>query len=153
MIVQVLILGFIMNRFFAYCTQVESNNAASKLVQNCSSVAGDWKNNLGSKLHLEHTAGQKDLFGWIRIGNEKFPGINGSNKLAQVIGYRNPVNQGVFTASVLWPDGGVTVWIGQCYILPNGVEFIKTMWLVQTPTTYDEYWLATRIGEDTFRKQ
>ncbi|XP_069785466.1 avidin [Narcine bancroftii] len=113
-------------------------------------MSGIWWNDLGSVFHLSE-AENLTLNGRYQTAVEATVGEAGPNNQAPVIGIRHGAKEPTFTMSTAWAGGSITSWVGQCLILDDGHQILKTMWMLRSPVaSLHDDWKATRIGQDTF---
>ncbi|MCJ8742198.1 hypothetical protein PDJAM_G00079390 [Pangasius djambal] len=112
-------------------------------------VTGAWHNELGSQLQL--SAAGPEVRGVYRTAVESALGAAGPNREARVVGVVSDGPQPTIAFSVLWAKGSCTTWVGQCFILPGGVQVLKTLWMLRSAAEGSmDNWDSTRLGEDQF---
>ncbi|XP_059804963.1 avidin-related protein 1-like [Hypanus sabinus] len=115
-------------------------------------MTGIWWNSLGSFFHLSE-ARNLSLSGRYRTAVEAAVGEAGADRQAPVFGIRHGGREPTFTMSVAWAGGSITSWVGQCLMLEDGHQILKTTWLLRSPvSSLQDVWQSTRIGEDTFHQ-
>ncbi|XP_043570489.1 avidin [Chiloscyllium plagiosum] len=115
-------------------------------------MTGLWQNDLGSVLNLNEIENYK-LKGKFLTAVEAAKGEAGSDRRARVIGIKNNGKEPTFSMSVAWAGGSITSWVGQCLMLEDGQQILRTTWLLRSPATnLLEDWKTTRIGQDTFHQ-
>ncbi|XP_051889253.1 avidin-like [Pristis pectinata] len=115
-------------------------------------MTGIWWNDLGSSFYLSE-AENLTLSGRYRTAVEAAAGEAGADRQAPVVGIRHGGREPTFTMSTAWAGGSITSWVGQCLILEDGHQILKTMWLLRSPVaSLQDDWKSTRIGQDTFHQ-
>ncbi|XP_048411166.1 avidin [Stegostoma tigrinum] len=124
--------------------------APAILARDCN-VTGFWQNELGSVLNLNEIENY-ELRGQFLTAVEAAKGAAGSEGRARVVGIKNNGKEPTFSLSTAWAGGSITSWVGQCLMLDDGQQILKTTWLLRSPaSSLLEDWKSTRIGQDTFR--
>ncbi|XP_026799749.3 avidin [Pangasianodon hypophthalmus] len=112
-------------------------------------VTGEWHSELGSQLQL--SAAGPEVRGVYRTAVESARGAAGPSREARVVGVISDGPQPTIAFSVLWAKGSCTTWVGQCFILPGGVQVLKTLWMLRSAAESSmDNWDNTRLGEDQF---
>ncbi|XP_067860644.1 avidin-related protein 4/5-like [Heptranchias perlo] len=138
-------------RSFAFSLFLLSFLAPGILAGSCN-ITGSWRNDLGSVFYLSET-NHFVLSGRYLTAVETARDEAGPRRQAQVIGIRNKGKEPTFSMSTAWAGGSITSWVGQCLMLEDGQQVLKTMWLLRSPaTSLQEDWKSTRIGQDTFHR-
>ncbi|XP_072098837.1 avidin-related protein 1-like [Mobula birostris] len=115
-------------------------------------MTGIWWNDLGSFLYLSE-AKDLSLNGRYQTAVEVAVGEAGADRQAPVFGIRHDGKEPTFSMSAAWAGGSITSWVGQCLVLEDGHQILKTMWLLRSPvSSLQDNWQSTRIGEDTFHR-
>ncbi|XP_067914767.1 avidin-related protein 1-like isoform X1 [Heterodontus francisci] len=115
-------------------------------------MTGFWRNELGSVFYLTEA---KDfiLNGRYLTAVEAAKEEAGPERQAQVTGIRNNGKEPTFSMSTAWAGGSITCWVGQCLMLKDGQQVLKTTWLLRSlAASLEDDWKSTRIGQDTFRR-
>ncbi|XP_067289697.1 avidin [Pseudorasbora parva] len=114
-------------------------------------ITGVWRNELGSTLRVK--AEESEVRGVYQTAVESTSGASGSNRTAQIIGVVGEGTQPTVSFSVLWEKGSCTAWVGQCFILSDGAQVLKTFWMLRNVSdNLVGDWGSTRLGEDLFLK-
>lgn len=111
------------------------------------SLAGCWRNQLGSRLTLE-IDGRGHLSGTYHAGAGAVP-----DRTYRVVGSYDPAPFGPVTVLGFVVDWAgthsLTVWSGQHHA---GEGTITATWLMTTETGTEDEWKATMVGHDVFRR-
>ncbi|KAM3937267.1 avidin-like [Leptodactylus fuscus] len=123
--------------------------AAAKILQ-CD-LAGQWKNDLGSKMTIRSIA-----------ENGKFSGsyltsVSATNNTiieSPITGYQQLHNSPTFGFIVKWKfSDSITVFTGQCFINETGKPVLHTAWLLRSKSAnVKDNWMQTRVGGNFFYK-
>ncbi|XP_026130425.1 avidin [Carassius auratus] len=114
-------------------------------------ITGVWRNELGSTLHMK--AEGSEVRGVYQTAVESTSGAAGLHRTARIIGIVGNGTQPAVSFSVLWEKGSCSAWLGQCFILHDGEQVLKTFWMLRSVA--DDLagdWGSTRLGEDVFFK-
>lgn len=110
------------------------------------SPAGEWENQLGSRLHLE-VGPEGELRGTFHAG------AGSTAPVRPLSGWSDgstPDGRVALGFAVSWPStGAVSVWAGQHRA--DG-DVIEATWLLVGGTLPAEAWRATTLGHDTFQR-
>ncbi|XP_051540904.1 avidin [Myxocyprinus asiaticus] len=123
-------------------------DAAITQVNSCN-ITGVWRNELGSTLRMK--ADGSEVRGVYQTSVESARGAAGPERKAKILGIVGGGPQPTISFAVMWEKGSCSAWVGQCFILPNGTQVLKTFWLLRS-VAYDLAgdWGSTRLGEDVF---
>ncbi|KAK9968169.1 hypothetical protein ABG768_002506 [Culter alburnus] len=114
-------------------------------------ITGVWRNELGSTLHVK--AEGSEVRGVFQTAVESMRGAAGEYRTARVIGIVGDGTQPTVSFSVLWEKGSCSAWVGQCFILHDGAQVMKTFWMLRSVAdNLAGDWGSTRLGEDLFFK-
>ncbi|ROL54473.1 Avidin [Anabarilius grahami] len=114
-------------------------------------ITGVWRNELGSTLHVK--ADGSEVRGVYETAVESTRGAAGEHRTARVIGIVGDGTQPTVSFSVLWEKGSCSAWVGQCFILHDGAQVLKTFWMLRSVAdNLAGDWGSTRLGEDLFFK-
>ncbi|KAG1970653.1 avidin [Pimephales promelas] len=114
-------------------------------------ITGVWRNELGSTLHVK--ADGSEIRGVYQTAVESMSGAAGLDRTAKVIGLVGDGTQPTVSFSVLWEKGSCSAWVGQCFILGDGAQVLKTLWMLRSlADSLAGDWGSTRLGEDLFFK-
>ncbi|XP_016089339.1 avidin [Sinocyclocheilus grahami] len=130
-----------------------SANESSTLDMKVSScnITGVWSNELGSTLRVK--AEGSEVRGVYQTAVESKRGAAGLHRTAQIIGVVGNGTQPAVSFSVLWEKGSCSAWLGQCFILRDGEQVLKTFWMLRSVAdNLAGDWGSTRLGEDLFFK-
>jgi len=137
-------------------TQQEDGQAAAG-TKLCATLAGVWKNQLGSELTLR-VAGQGELAGTYVSAvalDPKDSSANDTRTTSQLTGnLRGTVtSSGLLAFHVPWNNGtAVTSWTGQCEAC-DGKEVLFSTWVLTEKKRFcGDNWKANRIGQDIFKR-
>ncbi|KAK2823120.1 hypothetical protein Q7C36_019720 [Tachysurus vachellii] len=115
----------------------------------CCNVTGEWRSELGSRLHL--SAVGTEVRGVYRTAVESSFGAAGPNREAKVVGVISDGPQTTIAFSVLWAKGSCATWVGQCFPVPGGGQVLNTLWMLRSAVMSSaDNWDSTRMGEDRF---
>ncbi|NP_001188371.1 avidin precursor [Danio rerio] len=127
----------------------ESSTPNAK-VSSCN-VTGVWRNELGSTLRVK--AEGSEVRGVYQTAVESTRGAAGHHRSARIIGMVSDGTQPTVSFSVLWEKGSCSAWVGQCFILDDGAQVLKTFWMLRSVAdNLASAWGSTRMGEDIFFK-
>ncbi|XP_067255492.1 avidin [Chanodichthys erythropterus] len=114
-------------------------------------ITGVWRNELGSTLHVK--AEESEVRGVFQTAVESTRGAAGEYRTARVIGIVGDGTQPTVSFSVLWEKGSCSAWVGQCFILHDGAQVMKTFWMLRSVAdNFAGDWGSTKLGEDLFFK-
>jgi hypothetical protein len=126
------------------------------------SIAGDWWNEVGSKVIIQLDANDpRQITGTYRTNVGR-----AQQRIYPLVGRCDAANLSdqVLSWVVVWdppdpPSPGesaqkpsTTAWVGQYHVL-RGMEFLTTTWLLTRMTAAPDDWEATRVGMDFFFRQ
>ncbi|KAI2659888.1 Avidin [Labeo rohita] len=112
-------------------------------------ITGVWRNELGSTIRLK--AEGSEVRGVYQTAVESTHGAAGLHRTAHIIGIAGNGTQPTISFSVLWEKGSCSAWVGQCFILRDGAQVLKTFWMLRSVAdNLAGDWGSTRLGEDLF---
>jgi len=124
-------------------------------------LRGNWYNQHGSELFLNQTEDGK-LTGEFRSGVRMAPRAQNQDytERATFAPVRGEIFGKIFTFHVYWQEkNAMTTWSGQCQRacdfgwLRSDRDILHASWLITSATSScEDYWSATRIGEDIFTR-
>jgi len=127
-----------------------ASSAVSAAKEQCTSLAGVWYNELGSRIELNQSQNTQ-LIGKYWTAVERTNGTLTTNH-SDIIGTVTYKEAGsVFGFSVMWRDGqAMTLWTGQCVVCGDE-EVLETSWLLRSRVDDClDKWKSTLIGQNTF---
>ncbi|KDR72421.1 hypothetical protein GALMADRAFT_253228 [Galerina marginata CBS 339.88] len=119
-------------------------------------LAGDWHNQLGSKVHFvtdpnggitgkyNSAVGRAEDFYVLTGRFDANPPLDEGVSVGWTVNWRNFINGKENNSH------STTTWSGQYYDKSTGVERIVTTWLLTQSTTTNDSWDSTNVGNDTF---
>nr|XP_055064665.1 avidin [Misgurnus anguillicaudatus] len=120
----------------------------NKKVNDCN-ITGAWRNQLGSTLRIKTDGAE--VTGVYQTAVESTRGSAGHERSAKIFGVVGDGPQPIVSFAVMWEKGSCSAWVGQCFILPEGVPVLKTFWLLRSKAdNLAVDWGSTRLGEDLF---
>jgi len=123
-------------------------------------LRGNWYNQHGSELILNQTDDGK-LNGEFRTAVRLTAGSQSQDYSERTVGsVRGEIFGKIFTFHVYWREkNAMTTWSGQCQRacdlgwLRSDRDILHASWLITASTTRcEDYWSATRVGEDIFTR-
>lgn len=132
---------------------VEAERTANRTPKTRCAIKGAWYNHLGSEMIINTTSEVGVLVGEYRTAVERKHGSAGQGP-SRLIGHTSTTGDfPTFGLTVMWRNGqSVTSWTGQCYMC-DGEETLMTTWILKSHMdSCDDYWMANRIGQDTFKR-
>ncbi|KAK7120410.1 hypothetical protein R3I94_020417 [Phoxinus phoxinus] len=114
-------------------------------------ISGVWRNELGSTLRVK--AEGSEVRGVYLTAVESVSGAAGLNRTAQILGVVGDGTQPTVSFSVLWEKGSCSAWVGQCFLLGDAAQVLRTFWILRSVAdNLSGDWGSTRLGEDLFFK-
>ncbi|TRY71380.1 hypothetical protein DNTS_003436, partial [Danionella cerebrum] len=142
-------LLFLISITFQTVSTNESSTPTEK--ETSCNITGMWRNELGSRLYVK--ANGSKVSGVYHTAVESMSNAAGENRIARVTGFVGEGAQPTVSFSVLWKKGSCSAWVGQCFVLHDGGEVLKTFWMLRSVSdSLAEDWGSTRLGEDVFFK-
>lgn len=105
--------------------------------------SGDWKNELGSAMHLEQTS--SSIVGTYTSSVSS----TGGSTVGDLVGF---VDGDLFSIVVHWRDfQAITSWVGQA-APGSSANTIKTLWQMTKQVEVGDEWASINAGSDTFER-
>ncbi|XP_043106789.1 LOW QUALITY PROTEIN: avidin [Puntigrus tetrazona] len=128
-----------------------ANESSLEMKAGSCDISGVWRNELGSTLRVK--AEGSEVRGVYQTAVESARGAAGLHRTARIIGVAGNGTQPAVSFSVLWEKGSCSAWLGQCFILRDGSQVLKTFWMLRSVAeSLADNWGSTRLGEDLFFK-
>ncbi|XP_043918303.1 avidin-related protein 4/5-like isoform X2 [Protopterus annectens] len=130
-------------------TSTTGDNIAPNMTM-APSLAGIWKNELGSILSIDEHDG--NLFEGTYLTAVKSEETEDDIKLSDIVGFQQQDNSFTFGFTVRWSfSDSVTVFTGQYFPDSENGEILETMWLIRSNVdNHSKDWEATTVGKNTF---
>ncbi|MBN3306348.1 AVR4 protein, partial [Amia calva] len=107
-------------------------------------VTGVWMSAMGSILKLA-VSPDAELGGNYMTSVETMKGVAGNQRQSRLSGLLNRGAQPTFAFSVVWEGGSSSSWVGQCLVLGDGSQVLKTLWMLRSAAQGPEDdWKSTR---------
>ncbi|XP_070599823.1 avidin-like [Erythrolamprus reginae] len=132
-------------------TSAEARNSERFAAAKCV-LSGRWVSDQGSKMVISDSGNSGVFSGSYMTAMTTTDAVIRPSPLQ---GVQHPVArraQPTFGFTVNWSfTESTTVFVGQCFLDADGVEHLKTTWLLREEVgSVAEDWAATRVGTDTF---
>ncbi|XP_063309803.1 avidin-related protein 4/5-like [Pelobates fuscus] len=113
------------------------------------SLAGSWRNELGSTITI-NSANKYGKFSGTYMTAVSVNNVNITE--TPLTGFQQKSNQPSFGFTLKWAfSDSITVFTGQCFLTATGGKVLQTSWLLRSMATNEaENWKATRVGVNTF---
>jgi hypothetical protein len=132
---------------------VAALTAVASSQQLCTSLVGNWVNELGSKMSIESE--QEGLLkGLYQTATSSKPPLPPPSVLRGFVTTgTDSAQSALFSFNVNWPDfESMTSWSGQCSLDNDGKEVLTTLWVLTSRQDREHLWAANNVNVDVFRR-